>query len=162
MKRITIVSIVAVSLVLMAVIFLRAEAIGGRGWCGRGWHRFGPGSFWVHELKLDQDQQTKIRALWQAERPIVSEKVHEVLAENKEMDTITAQEKPDPAKVQEIADRESITIAALLVEKARLQSKIYQTVLKPEQRAKADELQKKFESRLDRVADRFGKQPTEK
>jgi CheY-like chemotaxis protein len=66
------------------------------------------------------------------------------------------------SKVQEIADNEAATIARLLVEKKRLQSKIYSTVLTPEQRAKAHELQKRWESRLDRVADRFQTQPTKK
>lgn len=162
MKRITIVSIVTVAIVLTAVIFLRAETTGGRGWCGHGWHRSGPVSLLAHELKLDQDQQTKIRALWQAERPIVSQKVHELLAENKEMNAIAVQEKPDPGEVREIAAREATTIAALLVEKEQLQSKVYETVLNPEQRAKADELQKRLESRLDGAADRLRKQSTEK
>jgi Spy/CpxP family protein refolding chaperone len=78
------------------------------------------------------------------------------------MNAIAVQGNPDQSKVQEIANREAATIAKLLVEKMRLQSNIYSTVLTPEQCAKADELQKKWESRLDRVADHFSTQPAQK
>jgi Spy/CpxP family protein refolding chaperone len=71
------------------------------------------------------------------------------------MNAMSVAENPDMGRVQAIADRESTTIAALLMEKTQLQSKIYRTVLNPEQRAKADELLKKWESRLDHAADRF-------
>jgi transaldolase len=78
--------------------------------------------------------------------------IHDLLAENKEMSTVAATSIPDQSEVQKIANREANTIAAMLMEKARLQSKIYSTVLSPDQRAKADELEKNWESRLDRFA----------
>lgn len=102
----------------------------------------------------------RIQALWQAERPTISANLHEVLAENKEMNAIATQGNPE--QVQATADREAATIAKLLLEKVSLQSTIYSTVLIPEQRVKADELQKKWEARLDRVADHFAAQPAEK
>lgn len=162
MKRITIWAAVAVVLILMAVVLLRAEVRGRHGWCGHAWHHPGPVSYLAHELKLSDAQRAQIRTLWQAERPILSAHIHAFLAENKEMNAIAVQANPDQRKVQEIADREATTIATLLVEKVRLQSTIYSTVLNSEQRAKADELEKKWESRLDRVADRFATQSAEK
>jgi Spy/CpxP family protein refolding chaperone len=107
-------------------------------------------------LKLSDAQREKIQTLWQTERPAIAARIQEFLAENKEMNAVSAEENPDMGKVQAIANREGATIAALLVEKEQLQSKIYRTVLNPEQRVKADELQKKWESRLDHAADRFG------
>lgn len=160
MKRITIWASVAVVLVVMAAFIVRAEAQGMHGWCGRGWHRAAPASYLADELKLSDAQRAQILTLWRAERPIVSANLHQFLAENKEMNAIAAQANPDPDKVQEIANREGATIAALLVEKERMQSKVYATVLNPEQRAKADELLKELESRLDRGADRLGTQST--
>jgi Spy/CpxP family protein refolding chaperone len=157
MKRIILWSSVGVVLLAMTLVVLRVNAGIRRGWGGHGWHRGGPMSYVAHELKLSSDQRAQIRALWGAERPGLSARLHELAAENKEMDAVTVQEKPDPAKVKEIADREAGTIAALLVEKQQLQAKIYTTVLNPEQRAKADAWQKKWESRLDRTADRLGK-----
>jgi Spy/CpxP family protein refolding chaperone len=161
MKRITIWATVAVVLVLIAVVVLRADTGGRHGWCGHRWHHPGPAGYLAHELRLNDVQKAKIQTLWEAERPGVSENIHEFLAENKEMNALAVQGDPDQSKIQEIAGREATTIAALLVEKVRLQSKIYSTVLDPEQRAKSDELQKKWESRLDRVADRFAAQPSE-
>jgi Spy/CpxP family protein refolding chaperone len=78
----------------------------------------------AHALKLSDAQRTQIRTLWQMERPTVSAHIHELLTENRKMNAIAVQANPDPGKVQEIADREATTIAALLVEKEQLQSKI--------------------------------------
>jgi Spy/CpxP family protein refolding chaperone len=162
MKRIAIWATAAVVLVLIAVVVVRADARRSGGWCGHRWHHPGPVSYFAHDLNLNRAQKAKIQMLWGAERPTISADLHEFLAENKEMNAIAVQGNSDQSKVQEIADREATAIAKLLVEKVRLQSKIYSTVLTPEQRAKADELQKKWRSRLDRIANRLETQPTEK
>ncbi|HEY4049912.1 MAG TPA: hypothetical protein VGM27_23870, partial [Acidobacteriaceae bacterium] len=75
--------------------------------------------------------------------------------ENKEMDRTTAQGNLDEGKVQEIAGRQGATVAKLLVEKEKLRSRIYTTVLTPDQRAKADKLQERWHSRLDRIVARL-------
>lgn len=155
MKRISIWVIAVVVLVVMTLAFVRADTLERRGWGGHGWHHPGLMGHLAHELKLSDAQREKIQALWQTERPTIAARIQEFLAENKEMNAVSAEENPDAGKVQAIANRESATIAALLVEKEQLQSKIYKTVLDPEQRAKADELQKKWESRLDHAADHF-------
>lgn len=162
MKRITILSTVAVVLLLTAFVVVRAETRGGHRWCGQRWHHFGPVGYLAHELKLSDTQKSQIQALWQAERPALAVNIHDLLAENKELNTIAAKSNPDQSEVQKTADREAATMATMLIEKARLESKIYSTVLNPDQRAKADELQKKWESRLDRLADRLETQPAEK
>ena len=162
MKRIVLWITAGVALVLIAVVVLRADARRSGGWCGHGWRHHGPTSYVAHELKLDRGQEAKIETLWQTDRPTISAGLHEFLAEEKAMNAIAVEGNPDVSKVREITDREAATIAALLAEKMRLQSKIYSTILTPEQRAKADELQKRWESRLDRVADRFAMQPEEK
>jgi Spy/CpxP family protein refolding chaperone len=149
-------AIAGVVLVVMTLVFARADALGRRGWRSHGWHHRGPASYLSHELKLSDAQREKIQTLWQTERPAIAARIQEFLAENKEMNAVSAEENPDMGKVQAIANREGATIAALLVEKEQLQSKIYRTVLNPEQRVKADELQKKWESRLDHAADHFG------
>jgi Spy/CpxP family protein refolding chaperone len=149
-------AIALVVLVVMTLVFARADALKRNGWRGHGWHHPGLVSYLAHELKLSDSQQAQVQALWQMERPTIAARILEFIAENKEMNAMSVAENPDMGRVQAIADRESATIAALLVEKTQLQSKIYRTVLNPEQRAKADELQKKWESRLDHAADRFG------
>jgi hypothetical protein len=59
--------------------------------------------------------------------------------------------------VEEIAARQGASIAKLLIEKERLKSKIYASVLNPDQRTKADELQRRWDERLDRIANRLEK-----
>jgi Spy/CpxP family protein refolding chaperone len=162
MKRIGIKSIVAMILILTAFVAFRTEARVWRGWSGQRWHHPGPVSYLAHQLNLSHPQEAQIRTLWQIERPAISAHIHELLAENREMNALAARENPGQSKVEEIANREAATIAALLVEKEQLQSKIYTTVLNPEQRTKADELKKNWELRLDHAASRIGTQPAEK
>jgi Spy/CpxP family protein refolding chaperone len=89
--------------------------------------------------------------MWQTEKPSVFGLVHELAAEGKEMDQATAKGNLDEGKVQEIATRQGATVAKLLVEKEHFKSKIYATVLTPEQRTKADELQSRWHERLDHI-----------
>jgi Spy/CpxP family protein refolding chaperone len=159
MKRIAIWATAAVVLVLIAVIVVRADARKSGSWCGHRWHHSGTMSYFARHLNLNRAQKETIQVLWEAERPTLSADLHEFVAEDKEMNAIAVQGNSDSSKVQEIADREATTIAKLLVEKVRLQSKVYSTVLTTEQRAKADELQSKWEFQLDRVVNRVGTRP---
>jgi Spy/CpxP family protein refolding chaperone len=153
MKRIVVISTVAAVLSLTAIIIVRAETRGSHGWCGNRWHHPGPTGYIAHQLKLSDPQKAQIQTLWQEELPTISTHIHEFLAENKAMSAIAVRGNPDQSEVQKRADREANTIATLLVEKARLQSKIYSTILNPEQRVKADALEKEWEFRVDRLAD---------
>jgi Spy/CpxP family protein refolding chaperone len=109
----------------------------------------------AHELNLNDTQRQQIQAMWQTEKPAISGLVHELAAESREMDEATAKGNLDEGKVQEIAGRQGETIAKLLVEKEHFKSKVYTTVLNPEQRTKADELQSRWHDRLDRMGDRL-------
>lgn len=156
MKRFMIWSSLALVLVGVSIVVARADGMRQHGWVGRGWGHHGPLGYVTHELDLSDAQRSQIKAMWQAERPTVASLVQELASEGKEMDAATAQGNLDESKVQAIATRQGETIAKLLVEKERLKSRVYITVLNPEQRTKADELQKKWHSRLDRVAARIG------
>jgi Spy/CpxP family protein refolding chaperone len=159
MKRITIVSIVAALLFLTGLVIVQAESRGWDGWYGNRRYRLGPANYLAHALKLSDAQRTQVWKLWQAERPIAAAHIHELLADNKELNTMAANDHPDQNAIQKVADREAVTIATLLMEKARLQSEIYSTVLNPDQRARAIELQNKLESRMEHAAHRFDTQP---
>ncbi len=148
-KRIAIWSGVAVLVIVAGLSIARADA---RGWRGcRGHHRwghFGPMGYVAHELKLNDTQRQQIRTMWQQEKPAVSSLVRELSAEAKEMDAATAKGNLDEGKVQEIASRQGVTISKLLVEKEHFKSKVYTTVLTPEQRTKADEMQARWHDRM--------------
>jgi len=150
MKRLMIWSSVALLLVVTGIAIARADGPRWRGWC-----HHGPFGYIAHQLDLNDMQKSQIKSIWQAERPTLSSLVREFSAEGKEMDAANAQGNLDESKVREIATRQGATVAKLLVEKEQLKSKIYTTVLTPEQRPKADELQKRWSSRLDRIADKM-------
>ncbi len=155
MKRFMIWSSVALLLVAIGIIVARADGL-GHGWGDRGWSHHGPLGYVAHELNLSDAQKSQIKSMWEAERPTVASLVQELASEGKEMDSVTAQGNVDESKVQAIAASQGATIAKLLVEKERFKSKVYTTVLNPEQRTKADQLQKTWHSRLDHIAARIG------
>jgi Spy/CpxP family protein refolding chaperone len=154
-SKIIIGSIVGVAVI--AAIAVAAEARAGQGWRGHRWGHFGPAGYLVHELKLTDEQSAQIRTMWQAEKPAVAKLVREVSAEAKEMDAATRQGNVDANRVEEIAARQGASIAKLLMEKERVKSQIYASVLSSEQRTKADELQRVWHARLDRIADQLEK-----
>jgi Spy/CpxP family protein refolding chaperone len=130
-----------------------------RGWhgcAGRLWGRFGPIGHVARELDLSNAQEQQIRSMWQAERPAVSGLVQEFSAESGEMDRATANGNLDESKVQEIAARQGVTASKLLVEKEHFKSRIYASVLNPEQRTKADKLQSQWHERLDHIGKGMG------
>ena len=156
MKRFAIWSSVALLLVAISIIVARADGSGRHGWGGRGWSHHGPLGYVAHQLNLNETQKSQIKSIWEAERPTVASLVQELASEGKEMVSATAQGSFDESRVQAIAARQGETVAKLLVEKERFKSKVYTTVLTPEQRTKADDLQKKWHSRLNHVAARIG------
>jgi Spy/CpxP family protein refolding chaperone len=153
MKRIVIWSCAALLVVVAGVAIARADVRGWHGCFGHRGARFGPMGFVAHELKLNDAQRGQIRSMWQTEKPAVSGLVQELAAEGKEMDEATAKGSLDEGKVQEIASRQGETIAKLLVEKEHFKSKIYSTVLTPEQQTKADELQARWHERMGHIGE---------
>jgi Spy/CpxP family protein refolding chaperone len=156
MKRIAIWSCAALLVVVAGVVIARADVRGWHGCSGHRWgHHLGPMSYVAHELKLSDTQRQQVRSMWQTEKPAISELLHELAAESKEMDAATAKGNLEEGKVQEIASRQGETIAKLLVEKEHFKSKVYTTVLTPEQRTKADEMQSRWHDRLDHMSDKL-------
>jgi Spy/CpxP family protein refolding chaperone len=150
MKQIAIWS-VAILLAVSGVAIARANVQGWQGYSGRRWGHFGAMGYVAHELNLSTAQRQQIRSLWQAERPAVSGLIHEFAAESKEMDQATSHGNFDESRVQEIASRQGTTLSKLLVEKEHFTTKVYTSVLSPEQRTKADKLQSRWHERLDHI-----------
>jgi Spy/CpxP family protein refolding chaperone len=155
-------AVLVLVLVVAGIAVARAAGLGHSRRCGQGWCFHGPLGYVSHELNLNNAQKLQIKKMWQLERPVVGSLVRDLAADSKEMDSVTTQGNLDESKVQAIAAHQGETLAKLLIEKERFKSKVYSTVLNPEQRAKADELQKLWESRLDRVVGRLQTQPAEK
>ena len=156
MKRFMIWSGVALLLVAAGIFVARAHGSGRQGFGRGGWSHHGPLGYVAYELNLSDAQKSQIQSMWEAERPTVAPLVQELASESREIDSVTAQGNLDDSKVEAIAARQGATIAKLLVEKERFKSKVYTTVLNPEQRTKADELLKEWHSHLDYAAARMG------
>lgn len=151
MKRIVIWSCLAVLLAVAGVAIAGANVRGWQGCSGHRWGHSGAMGYVAHELNLSDAQQQQIRSLWQAERPAVSGLIQEFAAESREMDQATANGNFDESRVQEIAARQGTTVSKLLVEKEHFTTKVYTSVLSPEQRTKADKLQSRWHERLDHI-----------
>src|SRR6185437_3711830 len=124
---------------------------------GHFWFHHGPMGFVARELDLTDNQKSQIKTIWEGERPNVSELVHKLASEQKELNALTLQNgTADDAKLQDITTREGATLAKLLAEKEKVRGKVYAQVLTPAQRTKADDLLKRLSSHLDRLADRIG------
>ena len=146
---------------ITALVVIAGIAIAGaqihHAWGRHGWARWGGRGpmalgYVSHQLDLSQAQRKQVRSIWEAEKPTVSSLVAEFADEDKEMDQATSAGTLDEAKVQEIASREGATVSKLLVERARLESKIYSSVLTPEQRTKADKMKERWHDRIGRIA----------
>jgi Spy/CpxP family protein refolding chaperone len=151
MKRWMILTCALLILVVAGIAVVRAAPLRRHHWCNHGWQQHGPLGYIAHELKLSAVQKSQISSIWRGEKPTVVSLIREFVAEGKEMDSITAENAFDDRKTQSIADRQAATVAKLLVEHEKLKWKIYTTVLTPEQRTKANELQERWRRRVDQM-----------
>lgn len=153
MKKFVIVGAVAV-LVLGVALAVHAEAKFRH--ASRTWG--GPpvaGRFLQHMadvLDLTDAQQAQIKDMWKAEQPTIMPLVQQLADAHKQMVAVTAAGKFDQAQVQSIANQQAQTIAQLIVEKQRLQSKVY-AILTPDQQAKMQRIQQRHMARMQKWLD---------
>jgi Spy/CpxP family protein refolding chaperone len=144
----------AVLLIIVGGIGIAGAEFGpGHPWA---WHggRF-PAAYIAHELDLTDAQKTQIKTIWAAERPTVTPLVRQLLNQCGEMSAADTNGSFDEAKARAIADKQTATISQLLVERQRLISKVYNDVLTPEQRVKADHLRERMHGRIQGLLDRL-------
>lgn len=158
MKRKILWIVAGLVLIAVGVTAARASFGRGRGWCGHGWHHRGPLGFVARDLKLSDAQISAVGSIWTEERPAVASLLKEMLDGAHQMADATAGGKTDDDKVHAIAAAEGNNFARLLVERERIKSRIYATVLNDEQKQSADRLQQRMLDRLDRAVSRLEKQ----
>ncbi len=144
--------VLAMVLVVAGVVVLaHSQAVPGKGMRHGGW--FGArGMFLEHMaryLDLSDDQRAQIKSLWEAQRPATEPLLKQLAVGRKDMLAATANGAFDQAKVQAIANQQAQILAQLTVLREQLQSKIYNTVLTSDQKAKVDQMRQKQLSRLD-------------
>ena len=152
-----------VVVVLAAALALHAEAKFRR--ASQSWG--GPpraGRFLQHMadvLDLTDAQQAQIKQMWKDEQPAIRPLLQQLAEGHKQMVAATSGGKFDQAQVQAIASQQAQTITQLIVEKQKLQSKVY-TVLNADQQAKLDRLQQRHMARMQKWLDRAGSEQVPK
>ncbi|HKR29175.1 MAG TPA: Spy/CpxP family protein refolding chaperone [Terriglobales bacterium] len=144
----------AVLLIVAGVVGLAGAefGIGQHGWGFHGPGRF-PAAFIAHELNLSDAQKTQIKGIWNAERPTVTPLLRQILSGCDQMASANANGNFDEAKARAIADEQATTVSQLFVERERLISRIYNEVLTPEQRVKADQLRERMHGHIEGLLD---------
>ena len=126
--------------------------IGPHGWGFYGPGRF-PAAFIAHELNLTDAQKTQIKDIWNAERPRITPLLHELVTGCDQMWSANANGDFDETRTRAIADQQATTVSQLLVERERLISTIYNDVLTPDQRVKADQLRARLHGHIEQFLD---------
>ncbi len=152
-----------VLIVAGGVLLAQSQAIyremrqnGPNGWHG---HRGMLMGRLTRELNLTDAQQAQIKTLRQQQRPVIQPLLQHLAANHQEMLAATAKGSFDEAKVRSIANQQGQIMAQLLVARQETMSKIYNTVLTSEQKAKFDQLRQNMANRIEQ---RIQKGPTAK
>ena len=128
----------------------RATLPAAGAWClGHGPDRV-PLAYLSRELNLTDSQRDQLISTAKAEMPQVRPLLQQLLDGLNEIPLTDENGSFDEVKARAIADRQAVILTQLLVERQRLISKIYNDVLTPEQRTKADELRNQIHDRAER------------
>jgi Spy/CpxP family protein refolding chaperone len=148
--------IVLGAVLLIAAATVTLARVAHANYSGRHWG--GPLRVVARELDLTDSQKQQIKVIWQTERPAVAALVRELADEQKDMNLADAADKFDENSIAPIANRQAATLTKLMIEKEKVISTIYTTVLTPEQRTRADRWRAKWPSKLEAIADRIANQ----
>jgi protein CpxP len=158
------VAIALLALVLCGTAMLayaqQSDESGASAWSG---HRHGHMGYLARELNLTDAQKQQVKTMMQAQRTTTRPLMLQMAQNRAAMLTATASGAFDQAKVQSLANQQSQLMAQLMVQKASLRSQIYNTVLTPEQKAKADQLRQNQLARINEHVQKLsqaGAQPT--
>jgi Spy/CpxP family protein refolding chaperone len=112
------------------------------------------------KLDLTDAQRAQVKTMFHSEWPTVEPLLRQLAAEQNQMFAATLEGTFDEVKIKAIADQQSQAVAQLLVEKERFISQVYNDVLNPDQRIKADAMRREWEQRIHRrLQDRSAAQP---
>jgi len=100
------------------------------------------------KLDLTDAQRAQVKTMFYSEWPAMQPLLQQLAAEQNQMIAATSKGTFDEAKVKTIADQQSQAIAQLLIEKERFISQVYNNVLNPDQRTKADAMRQEWEQRI--------------
>jgi periplasmic protein CpxP/Spy len=135
----------------------QTDESGASAWSG---HRHGHMGFMAKELGLTDGQKQQVKTLMESQRTATRPLMLQMAQNRAAMITATAGGAFDQAKVQALATQQSQIMAQFMVQKANLHSQIYNTILTPEQKAKADQLRQTQLTRINQHIQKLS-QPAE-
>jgi Spy/CpxP family protein refolding chaperone len=145
----------SVAVVLLALVLCGAAALSyaqqsnenapAAGW---GEHHHNHMERLAKELNLTDAQKQQIKTIMQSQRTTMRPLMLQMAQNREAMLSATASGAFDQAKVQSLANQQSQLMAQLMVQKASIRSQIYNQVLTPDQKTKADQLQQKKLARI--------------
>ncbi len=97
------------------------------------------------QLDLTDAQQAKVKSILAAERQNVAPLFAQAVKNRQQLREATANGKFDEAQVRSLAAQQAQTMTELIVARERVKAKIYNEVLTPEQKTKADQLMQRME-----------------
>jgi Spy/CpxP family protein refolding chaperone len=100
------------------------------------------------QLGLTDEQRGQINSMVRTELPTAEPFLEQLAAGEQQMAAATRNGSFNEGEVQAIANQQSQAIAQLIVTKERLLSHVYNEVLTPEQRSKADAMRQNWAQRM--------------
>lgn len=104
----------------------------------------------TRHLDLTDAQQTQVKSILEADRSTVVTLFAEAAKNRQQLKESTASGKFDEAQIRSLAARQAQVMTEMIVARARVKAKIYNEVLTAEQRAKADQVLQRLDSRWQR------------
>jgi len=92
------------------------------------------------DLDLTDAQRAQVKAIVESERSSVAPLLNEAARNRQALRESTATGKFDETEVRNLASRQAKSMTEMIVARERVKARIYNEVLTPEQRAKADQL----------------------
>jgi Spy/CpxP family protein refolding chaperone len=92
------------------------------------------------DLDLTDAQRAQIKAIMESERSSVAPLLNEAARNRQAIRESTAGGRFDETQVRNLASRQAQSMTEMIVSRERVKARIYNEVLTPEQRAKADQL----------------------
>lgn len=115
----------------------------------------------ARQLDLTAAQQTQVKSILEAERSKVAPLLAAADDNRQQLHQSTTSGKFDEAQVRTIAAQQAQTMTDLIVEKERVKAKVYNEVLTPEQRTKADQMLERMHAHFhEGMRERFGANET--
>jgi len=124
-------------------------------------HRHGRMGFLSRELNLTDAQKQQVKTIMQSQRAATRPLMQQMAQNRIAMLTATSGGAFDQAKVQALATQQSQIMAQLAVQRASLESQIYNQVLTSDQKAKADQLRQKQIARINERIQRLSQSGSE-